>query len=259
MNIVSDQSVEWLSELAGAVRTKVARSVVADMKRMTEPLTLSGDDSPLTSVWEEYCAQVQDEQSPFFDMYEDIVRDSTTAHLDALSREELVALWLKSDGGIDWLYDDDAREANNEAGRTLRLGAPIAQDEVVDVIFSAVWQRAADYESHTLYAYLHNLCVDEFDDDDFAGEEEDEADTEDDEEGSRFEGSGHSPSETPERSTGDEPVGQTEVVASAQAGDLASWDALRDELLNDAFRTRVPPPISRDDQLPLDFTPEAKP
>ena len=39
-------------------------------------MLLSGDDSGLKNVWEEYCVQIQGEESYYIDIYEDIVAAS---------------------------------------------------------------------------------------------------------------------------------------------------------------------------------------
>ena len=49
---------------ARALGSEIAIKVRAELEQMDEPL-LSGDDSGLTSVWLEICAQVQGEESFF--------------------------------------------------------------------------------------------------------------------------------------------------------------------------------------------------
>jgi hypothetical protein len=58
--------------------TRVTRKVVRALQKMKH--TLSGDDSELKTTWDEICAQVQCEESFFWDTYEATVRDLVAAY-----------------------------------------------------------------------------------------------------------------------------------------------------------------------------------
>lgn len=71
---------------------------------MREPM-LSGDDTCLTSVWEEVCVQVQGEESCFWDAYLKLMHDHVLSGLRDVSRPELEMLWLRTESGWDWLWE----------------------------------------------------------------------------------------------------------------------------------------------------------
>ena len=100
-------NAEWVlsqlvEEIANAVRTRICRSVVVALHRLP-PMPLT-EDSGLRNVWEEIAAQVQFEQSTFWETaYLPTMRQFIRPAIEGLSRPEKRALWLQSDEGSDWL------------------------------------------------------------------------------------------------------------------------------------------------------------
>ena len=71
---------------------------------------LSGECSGLTSTWEEYCVQVQGEESFSWETYEEVVECLVECDIQELPEHELVALWFRTDEGFDWLCEHDKEE-----------------------------------------------------------------------------------------------------------------------------------------------------
>ena len=105
MALTDHPAYRVVSEHARALGSRIGLLVASDLKRMREPL-LSGDDTCLTSVWEEICVQVQGEESHFWGAYAQIMRDQVLARLQEVSRPELEMLWLRTESGWDWLDED---------------------------------------------------------------------------------------------------------------------------------------------------------
>ena len=59
------------------------------------------DDSGLRNSWEEICIQVQGERSLLWDMYDDVVQGMAKGFCDELSSDEMSAIWLQTDSGVD--------------------------------------------------------------------------------------------------------------------------------------------------------------
>lgn len=89
---------------ARALGSEIAIKVRAELEQMDEPL-LSGDDSGLTSVWLEICAQVQGEESFFGEQYREMVVDMIDGRVQGRSTTEKQMLWLATEPGWDWLWD----------------------------------------------------------------------------------------------------------------------------------------------------------
>ena len=84
---------------------------------------LSGDDSELDTTWDEICVQVQDEESVFWDVYDEIVRDMVRAHVAELPKFEREAIWFQTDAGIDWACDEPED----------RNSYPVTDDDIVEL------------------------------------------------------------------------------------------------------------------------------
>jgi hypothetical protein len=101
------------------IRNKVANNAIkgicerAKRRLMQMPYSgLPGDDANLRNVWEELCVQIQFGESAFWEDYETSVRQVVAgAMLDCQDYEKL-AIWLVTDPGFDWRYEDDERRDN---------------------------------------------------------------------------------------------------------------------------------------------------
>lgn len=93
-----------VAQYSRALGAHVGHQIAHDLKNMRQPL-LSGDDSGLSSVWMEICAQVQGEESFFWDAYMQVMRDFALSRLQSVSQPELEMLWMQTDSGWDWVWD----------------------------------------------------------------------------------------------------------------------------------------------------------
>lgn len=96
-----DSTAAHGKELAKPIANHVSRQLMA----MTSPL-MSGEDSGLKNVWDEICVQVQDEHSVFWSAYVDVIEGCILAELEPLKRLELDALWLCTEQGLEWAFEE---------------------------------------------------------------------------------------------------------------------------------------------------------
>ena len=90
---------------------RITRKVIATLQRMRT--TLSGDDSGLKTTWDEICVQLQSEESLYWDTYDETVRSIVVVQIAALPKHEREAIWLQTDAGLDWRYEEpDKRESD---------------------------------------------------------------------------------------------------------------------------------------------------
>jgi hypothetical protein len=129
---------QWANELAA----RAAARAVRQLAKM--PANLSGDDSGLRSVWEEFCVQVKGEQSFDWDLYECTVKEVVSGTLLSLSHLQQVALWLQSDAADDWLSE-------HEEGSEL---PGVFEPDVVEVVYQAVWRLADESKNPRVVRYL---------------------------------------------------------------------------------------------------------
>lgn len=129
-------------DLAAACSKRVCRRVIRHLQR--NGTLLSGDDSPLATVWDEVCVQVQYQESALWSAYDDVIRGWIESEVDKLAGYELCALWLQTPTGIQW--------ACSEAGED--GPAPVTVVDVVEHVAGELYGCAADWSNHRIRLYL---------------------------------------------------------------------------------------------------------
>lgn len=148
-----------VSAVADRTAQQVATSTVECLQRQRS--ALAGADSGLGSVWLEFCAQVQGEQSFDWDEFETLVQQTVEGLVGKLPDAEQQALWLQTDAGVEWLDEGNADAAQ----------VPVLLEDVVSDLYSKVWRRAADWEDDRLERYLSRQDGDDDLDDDETDDE----------------------------------------------------------------------------------------
>lgn len=137
-----------VQELADAATARCVRSVI---RRMRRDIDVQGA-SHLRNRWEELCAEVQLERSVMWWAYERMVNDYAAA-AERLNRYELIAIWLQTPGGEEWMNDvEERREAGDYSGSALTY----CVDDVTAYVSQAVIRAAMDWRSSGLQAYLNS-------------------------------------------------------------------------------------------------------
>lgn len=159
--------LEELSSRAIVIRKQIVRSAISELKAM-EPSGLAGDDACLKSVWEEICAQVQGEESPEWDVYIQTIETIIAAAAEVIQPEEKCALWLYTDAGDRWLDD------NLPTGISQIESLVFNIEDIANELTSHVLSAASDYETPSLYRFLHGEDDDseEYDEDEFLEDDE---------------------------------------------------------------------------------------
>ena len=132
----------WARQLTAAAVAQVRGELMA----MNEGL-LSGDDSGLLNVWEEVCAQVQGEESIFWETYLEVLEDRLRAHLSSPPNEAELALWIETSDGYCWM-SEHRTDAEGESD------APFDREGIVRHLQSEVLEVAGNDESPRVRRYL---------------------------------------------------------------------------------------------------------
>ena len=130
-------------QLTRQIATDCGRRVTARVMKQLRNLRahLSGDDSGLANAWEEFCVQVQGEESYFWDAYVVTVKDVIRGALTTVRPLEVTAMWLQTRQGYDWL-------AANEG---LGGDPPAAMDpDVVEWVYCLVLELAASKQTRVV-------------------------------------------------------------------------------------------------------------
>ncbi len=131
-----------LREIALDAGRRIVDRAVGHLRGMGAQL--SGDDAGLKNVWEEFCVQVQGEESFFWDEYIQTVEDVLAGALKSARPLESTAIWLQTDEGRDWLYEKD--QGNDSP--------PVSDEDSVKWLYELAWGRADANRHVRVVAYL---------------------------------------------------------------------------------------------------------
>ena len=141
-----DESI--VTELARQLCKRIADSTKQCLEEM-EPSGLAGEDSTLSSVWEEFCAQVQWDQSVHWQAYLDTISGFLEGEIELLKDFERQAIWLQTESGFDWACDHASDETESPSK------VPVNNTDIRDHVFEDfVVPLARDYQSPSLKKFL---------------------------------------------------------------------------------------------------------
>jgi hypothetical protein len=122
---------------------RIARRAIAALQRMEQ--TMSGDDSGLSTTWDEICVQVQYEESYYWDAYDETVKAIVAGYVSDLPVHEREAIWLQTEPGFDWDCDESETP----------VAYPVIDDEITEYITSEyVYAEAGRWSNARIRAYI---------------------------------------------------------------------------------------------------------
>jgi hypothetical protein len=138
--------------IVAAWAEKLGRQVVSDVISILRGMesSLSGDSSGLESVWEEFCVQVQHEQSFYWSTYEHTVEGLLYSAVEELDSDAQLALWAVTDEGWEYIYDHHAENDGID-------GTPLELSAIIMNLYRDVLLVAADYKSRSIYRYIWGI------------------------------------------------------------------------------------------------------
>jgi len=148
MTISDRLSYYWSIQVAKIIANKT-KIFLENQKDLT-----SGDDTCLENNWEEYCVQVQGEESIAWDFYMAHIESLFQGFYNELPREQQFTLWLESEDGQDWYWQDENRD-NMEFTYEQ---APVFFDDCVKLIMSELNEIAINFENDNITNYIEYNC-----------------------------------------------------------------------------------------------------
>ena len=138
---ISEQDIVYT--VAREAAERLTRKVIADLQKIKH--TLTGDDSELETAWDDICVDIQLEKSLGWDVLDETVRMIVRDYASELPIHEKQAIWLQSEAGIDWYYEEpDNREPS-----------PEIDSAVVGYITEKyVYAKADDWSNSRIRAYI---------------------------------------------------------------------------------------------------------
>src|SRR4051812_33832365 len=98
-----------IATLADRECKRLSRRVIRHLQSMKDSM-LSGDDSALANFWDEFCVQVQGQESGFWEHYVDLVNQIVLGFVEKLDSETKKAIWLQTDEAADSTYEEDGAD-----------------------------------------------------------------------------------------------------------------------------------------------------
>lgn len=135
-------------DLAEGVCQRITRRVIRLLQEMTD-IQLLGDDSVLRNVWDEVCAQIQFEESIYWDAYEHTITSLVAGEFDKLTSFEREAVWLRSPQGEDWRWKEEEE----------REPSPVIDSQAIDhIVREFVYAEAGRWSNPQIRQYLDRSC-----------------------------------------------------------------------------------------------------
>lgn len=132
-----------ITKVALSACKKISGKVVKDLRKMTEGMQ-SGDDSPLKTIWDEVCVQVQGEQSVMWEFYTETICDLIRRELAGVDVETEQSIWLQTDEGYRWEPDEENQYA-----------LEYDEDYIIEYILNEfVLKTAADWTNKRIEKFL---------------------------------------------------------------------------------------------------------
>lgn len=149
MRVESAVVEAWAKKLV----SMITRRTIRRLKQFTDEGVLPIGAGNLGSVWEEICVQVQGEQSLIWEAYLDTAESFVRPEVDALTKHERLAIWLVTEAGWDWLYDNWEQKDGDET-------APVNDIEIVEFLMSRLLEEAGAFDNKRIRHFLEGLIPD---------------------------------------------------------------------------------------------------
>lgn len=105
---------------------------------------LSGEDSGLSTCWEEICVQVQYETSIYWETYVETVKAFVEGEIEDMPPWHREAVWLQTDANDEWEGDDEQT----------RVSYPVCNSDIVDYLLdNYVWPEAGRWSNERIKTY----------------------------------------------------------------------------------------------------------
>ena len=135
---------ELASNLVGQVVEEAKRSL------MSMKVTLSGEDSGLTNVWEEICVQLQGEESAFGDAYEFTARQTIEGAMLTFAPLEKYAVWLDTEEGSAWVWNCESNVSDEGCF------SQMFEEDVVAEIQKSLFKVAINFENERIRQFFES-------------------------------------------------------------------------------------------------------
>lgn len=134
---------------AKEVIDRIIRSTIRQI--MSHPC-FSGDDSILKNAWDDFCAQVQIQESFMWDEYVTFVEGSIYQSLQRIFSRDRAYVWLETSEGMDWMLETESITDSE---------IPFNDDDIVSYIKNDhLMEKAGNWSNKRLRQYHEKSYLD---------------------------------------------------------------------------------------------------
>lgn len=99
-----------ISEFAKIESEKISRKAIKYFQSLKGDNMQSRDDTNLKNVWDEFCVEVQYDNSLVWDLYVETAKQFINGYVELLPKHANQAIWLQTREGFDWILNNDDEE-----------------------------------------------------------------------------------------------------------------------------------------------------
>jgi hypothetical protein len=132
---------DFRDALLATFASGAAKRVVRKTIRWLQTLDSTILSEHVDNMWDEICVQQQGSEHPdLWDEFLNIVRQGLEEDVKKLDWNVQQALWLKTDSGFDWAWDNYGDRAE----------VPVGSDEIVECLLHQVLEEAGSYTNRAI-------------------------------------------------------------------------------------------------------------
>lgn len=140
-----------IQDLANSIIAKIAESAISEMKKNRDVL-LSGEDSGLRNLWEEYVAQVRGGESFHYDEYQEAVENYCSSEVNKISKLEKLIVTLGADQ-----TSQEFEEWLEESEKAIHYENILPNNAIIiSEVCQQIERIAEEYTSRNIERYLNN-------------------------------------------------------------------------------------------------------
>ena len=135
--------------LADTLCRQITRRLIRHMQSYTE-CRLSGDDTPLRTIWDEICVRVQLDHSVYWEVYVEDMERTVGSYVDALATYEQLAIWYQTDEASSWQLNVELNPEDHK-----NEDPPLLLNDIVNHIMTEyVYPAAGSWSNRQIQAYI---------------------------------------------------------------------------------------------------------
>ena len=139
-----------MGRLAEPIVKRIVGSVKRNMQRLdrNSGMMQSEEDSCLGNVWDEFCVEVQGQQSLFYELYLDYIEKLVFEKINECSKDETIILWTQTQGYDNWSLSEPDCDYSDI------LFENYVTDEVCEYLLQKIIEAADNFSSNRIDEYL---------------------------------------------------------------------------------------------------------